>query len=171
MPDKAECSVALCTALPGKPLQQRHLMAKNELAFSFRSKRKDQQADGQYANVSCWGPHYTAWDSFWEQLFQCFRVDSLFWENNFIHCTSRVKTLQDVFIHFELCYTLHERSFSKIHNMRHLKSLEMLQIHIFETIFFFNVAKIKHWDSNSFLLFSYNHVYYFIKLYRNAHFF
>ncbi len=53
MPDKAECSVVLCTALPGKPLQQRHLMAKNEFAFSFRSKRKDQQADGQYANVSC----------------------------------------------------------------------------------------------------------------------
>ncbi len=30
--------------------------------------------------------------------------------------TFRFKTLQDVFIHLELCYTLYERSFSKIHN-------------------------------------------------------
>ncbi len=41
-------------------------------------------------------------------------------ENNFIHgalfYTQRLETLQDVFIHLELCYTLHERSFSKIHN-------------------------------------------------------
>ncbi len=40
-------SAALCTALPGKqlflPLQKRHLVAKNEFAFSFRPTRKDQQ--------------------------------------------------------------------------------------------------------------------------------
>ncbi len=105
MPDKAECSVALCTALPQKPLQQRHLMAKNELAFSFRSKRKDQQADGQYANVSCWGQHYTAWDSFWEQLFQCFRVDSLFWENNFIHSALSELKLCRMFSFTSSCVT------------------------------------------------------------------
>ncbi len=29
-------------------------------------------------------------------------------------CTFRLKTLQDVFIHLERCYTLHERSFSII---------------------------------------------------------
>ncbi len=34
-------------------LQNRHLVAKNEFAFSFRPKRKDQQVGGQYANVSC----------------------------------------------------------------------------------------------------------------------
>ncbi len=34
----------------------------------------------------------------------------------YTRCTFRFKTLQDVFIHLELCYTLHERSFSKIHN-------------------------------------------------------
>ncbi len=41
-----------------------------------------------------------------------------FWERQYIYtrCTFRFKTLQDVFIHLELCYTLHERSFSKIHN-------------------------------------------------------
>ncbi len=33
----------------------------------------------------------------------------------YTRCTFRLKILQDVFIHLELCYTLHERSFSKIH--------------------------------------------------------
>ncbi len=47
--------------------------------------------------------------------FQWFRVDSFFWETITLY-TFRFKTLQDVFIHLELCYTLHERSFSKIHN-------------------------------------------------------
>ncbi len=44
MADKTACerSAALCTALPGK-LQKRHLVAKNEFAFSFRPTRKDQQ--------------------------------------------------------------------------------------------------------------------------------
>ncbi len=45
-----ECSAALCTALPGKPLflllQKQHLVAKNEFAFSFRPMRKDQQVGG-----------------------------------------------------------------------------------------------------------------------------
>ncbi len=35
-------------------------------------------------------------------------------DNNFIH--GALSDLKDVFIHLELCYTLHERSFSKIHN-------------------------------------------------------
>ncbi len=56
MPDKAAfvstVSAALCTALQGKPLflplQKRHLVAKNEFAFSFRPMRKDQQVGGQY---------------------------------------------------------------------------------------------------------------------------
>ncbi len=71
MPDKSsvcEHSAALCTALPGKqlflPLQKRHLEAKNEFAFSFRPQQKDQQVGGQYANISCWLQHETAWDSF-----------------------------------------------------------------------------------------------------------
>ncbi len=45
-------------------LQKRHLVAKNEFAFSFRPTSKDQQVGGQYANVSCWSQHETAWDSF-----------------------------------------------------------------------------------------------------------
>ncbi len=40
---KAEHSVTLCTVLPWK---QRHLVAKNEFAFSFRPMRKDQQVGG-----------------------------------------------------------------------------------------------------------------------------
>ncbi len=53
-----ECSAALCTALP------RHLVSKKKFAVSFRPTRKDQQVGGQYANVSCWRQHETAWDSF-----------------------------------------------------------------------------------------------------------
>ncbi len=34
----------------------------------------------------------------------------------YTRCTFRFQTLQHVFLHLELCYTLHERSFSKIHN-------------------------------------------------------
>ncbi len=54
-------------------LQKRHLVAKNELAFSFRPTRKAtdgqvfpglQQVGGQYDNVSCWRQHETALDSF-----------------------------------------------------------------------------------------------------------
>ncbi len=61
-----ECSAALCTALPGNRYfyRKRHLVAKNEFAFSFRPTLKDQQVGGQYANVSCWRQHETAWDSF-----------------------------------------------------------------------------------------------------------
>ncbi len=43
-------------------LQRRHLMAKNEFAFSFRPTRTDQQVGRQYATVSCWLQHETAWD-------------------------------------------------------------------------------------------------------------
>ncbi len=39
-------------------------MAKNKLTFSFRPTREDQQVGGQYANVSSWPQHETAWDSF-----------------------------------------------------------------------------------------------------------
>ncbi len=38
-------------------------------------------------------------------------------DNNFIHgALSDLKTLQDVFIHLDRCYTLHESSFKKKHN-------------------------------------------------------
>ncbi len=111
----------MCTVLPGKPLflplQKRHLVAKNEFVFSFRPMQKDQQVDGQYANDSCWRQQETAWDSFKNDSFKWFRVNSFFRETITLYtCTFRFNTLQDVFIHWELCYTLHERSFSKIHN-------------------------------------------------------
>ncbi len=57
MPDKAGKIDIL-------PLQKRHLVAKNEFSFSFRPTLKDQQVGGQYANVSFWRQHETAWDSF-----------------------------------------------------------------------------------------------------------
>ncbi len=66
MPDKAAFvrAVLFVYSVTGEtailPLQKRHLVTKNELAFSFRPRRKDQQ----YANVSCWRQHETAWDSF-----------------------------------------------------------------------------------------------------------
>ncbi len=46
----------------------------------------------------------------WEQccFVQWLRVDSFFWES-ITSYTFKFKTLQDVFIHLELCYTLHER--------------------------------------------------------------
>ncbi len=53
-----ERSAALCTALP------RHLVSKKKFVVSFRPTRKDQQVGGQYANVSCWRQHETAWDLF-----------------------------------------------------------------------------------------------------------
>ncbi len=59
-----------------------HLVAKNEFAFSFRPMRKDQQVGGEYANDSCW---CQTGIGFKNDSFQWFRVDSLFWENNFIH--------------------------------------------------------------------------------------
>ncbi len=53
----------------------------------------------------------------------------------------RFKTLLDVFIHFELCYTLHERSLSKIHNRATLSVLQIL--------FFINLRKccniLRYW--------------------------
>ncbi len=51
-------SAAFCTALPRKQLcltlQRMSKVAKNELAFSFRPMRKEQQVGGEYANDSCW---------------------------------------------------------------------------------------------------------------------
>ncbi len=99
----------LCTALPWKQLQKRHLVAKNEFAFSFRPTRKDQQVGGEYANDSCW---CQTGIGFKNDLFQWFRVDSFFWENNFIHGALSDLTLADVFIHLHL----HEKSSSKIHD-------------------------------------------------------
>ncbi len=65
-----------------------------------------------------WHQHETAWDSFKNDSFQWFRVDSFFWETITLYtCTFIFKTLQDVFIHLEMCYTLHERLFSKIKNV------------------------------------------------------
>ncbi len=51
---------------------------------------------------------------FKNDTFKWFRVDSVFWETmtlNTVHFQ-----ISNVFIHLELCYTLHERYFSKIHN-------------------------------------------------------
>ncbi len=45
-------------------LQKQHLVAKNELAFSFRPMRKDQQVGGRCVNVLCWHQHETTWDLF-----------------------------------------------------------------------------------------------------------
>ncbi len=48
--------------------------------------------------------------SFKNDSFQWFRVDSFFWETIILYTVHfQIKTLQDVFIHLELCYTLHER--------------------------------------------------------------
>ncbi len=58
-------------------LQKRHLVAKNELAFSFRPMRKEQQVGGEYANDSCWRQTGIG---FKNDSFQWFRVDSFFWE-------------------------------------------------------------------------------------------
>ncbi len=52
----------------------------------------------------------------------------LFRDNNYILCTFRFKTLQDVFIHLELWYTLHEMSFLKVHNSDTLIKLHTCSI-------------------------------------------
>ncbi len=122
-------SVLLCVQqLPGKQLflmlQKQHLVAKNEFAFSFRPTRKScfsRSARNKWAgnmlmfhvdiNMKRLGIRFK------NNSFQWFRVDSFFWETITLYMVHfRFKTLQDVFIHLELCYTLHERSFSKIHN-------------------------------------------------------
>ncbi len=86
MPDKAAFVSAelLCvqryreTAI--LPLQKRHLVAKNEFAFSFRPTRKDQQVGGNMLmfhvdfNMKQFGI------CFKNDSFQWFRVDSFFWE-------------------------------------------------------------------------------------------
>ncbi len=100
-PDKAVFSSAtLCTALPGKtvflPPQKRHLVAKNEFAFSFKP-----TSGGKYANVSCWRQTGIG---FKKDSFQWFRVDAFFWETITL-CTFRFQSLQDVFIHVDLLHT------------------------------------------------------------------
>ncbi len=39
-------------------------ICKSESCFFIQTNTKDQQVAGQYANVSCWNQHDTAWDSF-----------------------------------------------------------------------------------------------------------
>ncbi len=111
-------------------VQKRHLVAMNEFTFSFRPMRKDQQVGGQCANVSCWHQHETSWYSFKKRLVLMIQSRLfLLRDNNFTHgATFRFKTLQDVFIHLELCYTLHERSFSKIHNRGTLNRLVLTMV-------------------------------------------
>ncbi len=79
---------------------------------------------GQYANVSCWLKHETAWDSIEKWLVSMIQSRLfLLRDNNYTRCTFRFKTLQDVFIHLELtknwihCVThCMKGNFSKIHN-------------------------------------------------------
>ncbi len=85
MPDKAVFVSTVLRLLPGETtillLQKPHLVAMNVFSFSFRPMRKDQQVGGQYANVSCWCQHKTAWDSFKNDSFRVsVRVDSFFCE-------------------------------------------------------------------------------------------
>jgi len=40
------------------------------------------------------------------------------------------KTLQDVFVHLDLCYTLHEGQFSKIHNRYPLKGVPFFMLSV-----------------------------------------
>ncbi len=47
-------------------------------------------------------------------------------DNNFIHGALSDLKLQDIFIHLQLCYTLHEKLFSKIHNRGTLNQLIIL---------------------------------------------
>ncbi len=93
-------------------LQKQHLVAKNELAFSFRPTWKSSFPRSARAtsmlmfhvdvNMKRLGIRFK------NDSFQWFRVDSFFWETitlYTVHCTFRFKTWQDVFIHLELCYT------------------------------------------------------------------
>ncbi len=86
MPDKAAFvrAVLFVYSVTGEtailPLQKRHLVTKNELAFSFRPRRKDQQVGGNMlmfhvdVNMKRLGIRFK------NDSFQWFRVDCFFWE-------------------------------------------------------------------------------------------
>ncbi len=61
-------------------LQKRHLVAKNEFAFSFRPKRKDQQVAGNMLIFHVDVKMKRLGIRFKNDWFQWFRVDSFFWE-------------------------------------------------------------------------------------------
>ncbi len=110
MPDKAVfvSAVLLCVQRYGETAiftaSKAHLVAKNEFAFSFRPTCKS--SFPRRARVQQVGSNMlmfqTAWDSFINDSFQWFRVDSFFWEKITLF---RLNTLQDVFIHLELLHT------------------------------------------------------------------
>ncbi len=70
MPDKAAfvSAVLLCTAVTGETdiftAPKAAPSGKEWICIFIQTNAKDQQVGGQYANVSCWGHHETAWDSF-----------------------------------------------------------------------------------------------------------
>ncbi len=119
------------------PLQKRHLVAKNELAFSFR-RIYPHSAEHSVFLTWCYPQEsvtvFEGWEGGWVQVFpglraqqvggQCANVananslgfilkmtnfndseSTLSFERQYIRCTFRFKTLQDVFIHLELCVT------------------------------------------------------------------
>ncbi len=106
-----ERSATLCTAKPlFLPLQKCHLAAKNYLHFYSDQWEKTNKWAGNMLmfhvdiNMKRLGIRFK------NNLFQWFRVDSFFWEKIALYmCTFRCNTLQNVFIHLELCYTLYER--------------------------------------------------------------
>ncbi len=61
----------------------------------------------------------------WKMTRFDYSESTLSFERQYLYtrCTFGFKTLQDVFIHLELCYTLHGRQFSKIHNRGTLRLL------------------------------------------------
>ncbi len=110
---KAECSAAMCTAVTGetaifnapKAASSGNKWAGNMLICHFGINMKRLKI--RFKNDS----------------FQWFRVDSFFWETitlNTVHF--QISNFAGFFIHLEPCYTLHERSFSKIHNRGTLRS-------------------------------------------------
>ncbi len=113
MPEKAVfvSAVLLCVQQPlFLPLQKCHLAAKNYLHFYSDQWEKTNKWAGNMLmfhvdiNMKRLGIRFK------NNLFQWFRVDSFFWEKIALYmCTFRVNTLQNVFIHLELCYTLYER--------------------------------------------------------------
>ncbi len=98
-------------ALLGKQLflslQKQHLVAKNELAFSFRLtwiREKTNKRTGIKLMFHVDVNMKKLGIPFINDSFQWFRVDSLFLETITLYtlCTFRFKTLQDVFIHWDV---------------------------------------------------------------------
>ncbi len=109
---------ALCTALPGKPLFLPAPSGKEWICVFNQIIWKDQEWAGNMLMFHV--------DVTMKRLGTRFNdsESTLSFERQelYTRCTFRFKTLQDVFIHLELCYTLHERSSSKIHNRGTLKA-------------------------------------------------